>query len=119
MPVLDYIETEGRTRKIAVDDEGYLVNIDEWDEHAAQALAVREGLPELTAEKIDILRFIHEYYKKYDFFPMLGAVCKKVSKPKDCMIEEFSVPLVAWKLAGLPHPEEPVISLLTAGQSPG
>jgi hypothetical protein len=46
-------------------------------------------------------------------------VCKKISKPKDCMIEEFSAPLVAWKLAGLPHPEEPIISLLTAGQTPG
>jgi TusE/DsrC/DsvC family sulfur relay protein len=119
MPVLDHIETQGKTGKIAVDDEGYLVNIDEWDEHVAQALAEREGIPELTEEKLDILKFIHEYYKKYDFFPILGAVCKKISKPKDCMIEEFSAPLVAWKLAGLPHPEEPIISLLTAGQTPG
>jgi TusE/DsrC/DsvC family sulfur relay protein len=119
MPVLDCIETEGKIRKIAVDDDGYLLNMNEWDEHVAQALAEREGMPELTAEKIDILKFIREYYRKYDFFPILGAVCKRISKPKDCMIEEFSVPLVAWKLAGLPHPEEPIISLLTAGQTPG
>ncbi len=119
MPVLDNVGTQGKTDKIAVDDEGYLVNIDEWDEHVAQALAEREGMPKLSAEKLDILKFIHDYYKKYDFFPILGAVCKRISKPKDCMIEEFSVPLVAWKLAGLPHPEEPVISLLTAGQTPG
>jgi TusE/DsrC/DsvC family sulfur relay protein len=119
MPLLDHIEIQGKTGKIAVDDEGYLVNIDEWDEHVAQALAEREGIPELTEEKLDILKFIHEYYKKYDFFPILGAVCKWVKKPKDCMIEEFTVPLLAWKLAGLPHPEEPIISLLEAGQSPG
>jgi hypothetical protein len=33
--------------------------------------------------------------------------------------EEFYNPLLAWKLAGLPKPEEPIISLLEAGQSPG
>jgi hypothetical protein len=26
-------------------------------------------------------------------------------------------PLIAWKMAGLPHPEEPIVSLLEAGQS--
>jgi hypothetical protein len=33
--------------------------------------------------------------------------------------EKFFNPLIAWKIAGLPHPEDPVISLLEAGQSPG
>ncbi len=119
MPALECVESEGKTKKIAVDEEGYLLDMDAWDECVAKKLAEQVGMPELTAEKIDILKFIRDYYKKYDFFPILGAVCKQVHKPKDCMVEEFSVPLVAWKIAGLPHPEEPVISLLEAGQSPG
>ncbi len=117
MPVLDYIETKEGTKRVAIDEEGYLVNMDDWDETVAGTLAERMGLGQITGDKLEILKFTREYYKKYNFFPILRAVCKNLRKPPDCMLDEFEVPLVAWKLAGLPHPEEPVISLLTAGQS--
>jgi hypothetical protein len=39
--------------------------------------------------------------------------------PPGKFLRRFFAPLLAWKLAGLPTPEEPVISLLSAGQSPG
>lgn len=117
MPVLDYIEYKGK--KIALDEGGYLANFDEWDETVAAALAEREGIVPLTDDKLTALKFIREYYKKYNFFPIVNAVCKYVHKPKDCVHEDFMNALVAWKLAGLPKPEEPVISLLEAGQSPG
>ncbi|MGE5173783.1 MAG: TusE/DsrC/DsvC family sulfur relay protein [Betaproteobacteria bacterium] len=119
MSVLDHIEVRGKDKPVTIDDEGYLVNMNDWDESVAQALAEREGSGPLTSDKIEILKFIREYYKRYDFFPILRAVCKNVNKPRDCMNEDFPNPLIAWKLAGLPHPEEPVISLLEAGQSPG
>ena len=118
MPVLEYVEINKGGKKVGIDEDGYLVNMDEWDESVARALAERMGFGGLTGDKIEILRFIREYYKKYNFFPILRAVCKYVNKPRDCMIDAFEVPLVAWKLAGLPHPEEPIISLLEAGQTP-
>jgi len=117
MPVLDTLEV--RDKKIEVDEDGYLVHMAEWDESVARALAERIGMGKLGEDKIEILKFIRDYYRKYDFFPIPRAVCKNVSKPRDCIIEEFCVPLIAWKLAGLPHPGEPIISLLEAGQSPG
>jgi TusE/DsrC/DsvC family sulfur relay protein len=114
MPVLEYKE-----KKINVDDEGYLVNLDDWDEGVARALAAREGIDELADDRIAILKFIREYYKTYNFFPILNAICKRVSEPKDCVQEKFMNALLAWKIAGLPRPEEPIVSLLEAGQSPG
>jgi TusE/DsrC/DsvC family sulfur relay protein len=117
MPVLDYLEVQNR--KITIDEEGYLVNSDEWNETVANALAAREGVGRITDEKLAILKFIRWYYKEYSFFPMLSAVCKNVQKTKDCLHVEFYSPLLAWKLAGLPHPEEPLMSLLEAGQTPG
>ena len=114
MPVLEYKE-----KKINMDEEGYLVNFGDWDEGVARALAARVGIEELTDDRMAILKFIREYYKTYNFFPILNAICKNVHEPKDCMQEKFMNPLVAWKIAGLPKPEEPVISLLEAGQSPG
>lgn len=117
MTVLDYIEVQ--SRKIAIDNDGYLVNYEDWNEAVANALAERQGVGKISDEKIAMLKFIRWYYKEYNYFPMLRAICKNVNKPKDCLHEEFFTPMIAWKLAGLPHPEEPLISFLEAGQSPG
>ncbi len=117
MTVLETIEDKGK--KITVDEEGYLVNFDDWNEAVANELAKKEGLGSLTPDRIDALKFIREYYKKYNFFPIVNAVCKNIHKPKNCVQEEFINPLIAWKIAGLPKPGEPIVSLLEAGQSPG
>ena len=113
MPIL-----ENKSRMIALDNDGYLVNFSEWDEDVARELAAREGIGELNPESIDILKFIRDHYKTYNFFPIVRSICKRVHEPKDCVNEKFMNPLIAWKIAGLPHPDEPIISLLEAGQSP-
>ena len=114
MPVLKY-----KKKKILVDEDGYLVQFEDWDESAARALAAREGLEDLASDQVTMLKFIRDYYRTYDFFPIVRSVCKNVHEPKDCVSDKFINPLIAWKIAGLPHPDEPVISLLEAGQSPG
>ena len=69
------------------------------------AIAEREGMSHecpLTQEKIDILRFMREYYKKDNSLPLLKAVCKNIHQPKDCAYEQFLDPIKAWEIAGLP-----------------
>jgi TusE/DsrC/DsvC family sulfur relay protein len=114
MAVLEY-----NKRKITVDDDGYLVNFEDWDEDVARALAARAGVGELTPENIVVLKFIRDHYRAYNFFPIVHSICMKLHEPKNCITEKFFNPLIAWKIGGLPHPEEPIISLLEAGQSPG
>lgn len=96
--------------KIQLDDEGYLENVDSWNEAVAKALARREGIDELTTARMDITHFMREYYKQYNAFPILRSVCRKVHKSKDCYSEKFIDPLKAWKIAGLPKPDEHVIA---------
>lgn len=109
---------EHRGQRISLDDEGYLLNFDDWNEDVACALAEKEGIEELTKEKLDILKFIREYYRKYNFFPILNAICKNVHQPKNCVTEQFMDPIVAWKLAGLPKPSEDIINIVEYGQTP-
>jgi len=90
------------------DDDGFLVNIEDWNETAANALAEREGVGTLTKDQLDVLKFMREYYKKYNFFPILRHVCKNVHQPKNCVNEEFMNPVQAWKIAGLPNPGDEV-----------
>lgn len=94
---------------ITVDDDGFLVNIDDWSEPVARVLAAREGIADLPEDRLDILKFMREYYGKHRFFPIVRYVCKNVHQPNNCVTEQFIDPVTAWKIAGLPNPGEEVL----------
>jgi tRNA 2-thiouridine synthesizing protein E len=98
--------------QIKLDDDGYLENFEDWNEKTACGIADQEGVEELSRERMEIIRFMRDYYKQFKSFPVLGSVCKNVHQPKDCVNEDFVDPLKAWKIAGLPKPSEEVISYL-------
>lgn len=113
MPVIDY-----SGMKITLDDEGYLANTEEWTETVARAIAEREGVGELTKDRVDIIKFLRDYYRNYNYFPILDSVCLHVHQPKECMKSQFMHPLTAWKVAGLPKPSDEVLAYLNYGQVP-
>jgi len=94
------IESGGK--QIAIDNKGFLVNLDDWTEGIAQTIAQREGLTALTDEQMTIIKFLREYYKTFASFPILNYVCKNIHRPKECVNEQFVNPEKAWKIAGLP-----------------
>lgn len=102
-------------KQIQVDEEGYLVNAEDWNEQVACAIADKEGVSKtcpITKEKMEILRFMREYYKKFQAFPVPRGVCMNIHQPKDCTYEEFPDASVAWKIAGLPQPSRHVVAQL-------
>ena len=96
-------EIENAEKKVTIDNDGFLTNLDDWDEEVAQVLAKREGLGELDNHQMEIIKFMREYYKKFKAFPILNYVCKNVRQQKHCVSEEFVDPMKAWKIAGLPR----------------
>lgn len=52
-------------REILTDPEGYILNMDDWSEAFARALAEQEGLA-LTDEHWEVIYFIREYYDEHD-----------------------------------------------------
>jgi sulfur relay (sulfurtransferase) DsrC/TusE family protein len=76
------------------------------------ALAEKEGVGELASDRLEIINFLRDHYKKYRFFPLLGSICKDVHQPKDCVVEKFMDPLTACKVAGLPKPNRQVTGYL-------
>ena len=100
---MSVIEYEGL--KIEVDEEGYLVDYNAWSEKVACALAKKEGISArcpLGEHQMEILRFIRQYYEKFQAMPIVRAVCSNVHQPKNCEYVEFPDPVVASKIAGLP-----------------
>ena len=97
-------EIECAGKKVSIDKDGFLTNLDDWNEEVAQALAKREGLSELDDHQMEIIKFMREYYRKFKAFPILNYVCKNVHQPRKCVRENFINPMKAWKIAGLPKP---------------
>lgn len=93
---------EHKGKKIRVDENGFLVDQDDWDEEVALALATAEGFDSLSKEQLDIIKSMREYFIKYKVFPILNNVCSIVHQPKLCVSEQFINPEKAWKIAGLP-----------------
>lgn len=92
-------------RMIRVNEEGYLENFDDWDETVACALAEREGVSKtcpMDQAQLEILKFIREYYKKFNSVPIVRAVCTNVHQPQKCEYVQFPDPITACKIAGIP-----------------
>ena len=103
MPVIDC-----GGRALEVNEEGFLLHPEEWDEELAPFLArAEEGLETLTDEHWSVIRFIRAHFDETRAAPMVRAVCKATGLPLKRVYELFpSGPARgACKLAGLPKPD--------------
>ena len=107
------IHSDQNNTNITLDQEGYLRDFESWTEKIACALADQENVSRecpLSADRMDILKFIRGYYVKFVAFPIVRAVCKNVRQSKDCQYQQFPDPIIAWKIAGLPKPTPEVFA---------
>lgn len=95
-----------------MDNEGYLINPDEWNEFVASAIAKKVFKKEITPDMLEILYFVREYYKMKQSFPSLIFVAKSLNKSPRDVLFLFGSHANAWKMAGLPKPKEELSYLL-------
>jgi tRNA 2-thiouridine synthesizing protein E len=63
------------TLSIALDENGYLANAEDWSESIANELAQEENIV-LTAEHWLIIRAVREYYQEYNHSPPIRPLIK-------------------------------------------
>jgi tRNA 2-thiouridine synthesizing protein E len=88
MPTIEYNDIT-----INVDDEGYLLNAEEWNEKVACGLTQTvEDVDEcdLTDERIEILKFMRDYYNRFESFPIVRHVCKNVHQRRNASTSSSS-----------------------------
>jgi tRNA 2-thiouridine synthesizing protein E len=71
------IEVNGKV--FETDEEGYLVNLAEWEPGVAEIMAKQDDLA-LTAEHWEIINFLREYYDEYQIAPAVRVLTKAVGK---------------------------------------
>jgi tRNA 2-thiouridine synthesizing protein E len=104
------IEVDGKA--LEVDEEGYLVNLNDWVEGVATVMAAQDDL-ELTDNHWEVINFLREYYDEYQIAPAIRVLTKAIGKKlgKDKGNSKYLYELFpygpakqACRYAGLPKP---------------
>jgi len=74
---MPFIEFEGQ--QYEVDEDGYLVDWQAWKEQMAPLLAAQDGIT-LGAEHWEIIKFLREYFIKFQIAPMIKILVKEIGK---------------------------------------
>ncbi len=94
------------SKEVEVNDEGYLVNPDDWTPEIAQAIAEEMGIA-LTDRHWEIIHFVRNYYKEKGTSPTLRQISKGAGVPTKELFQLFPKgpgKKVA-RIAGVPKPE--------------
>jgi TusE/DsrC/DsvC family sulfur relay protein len=94
------------------DEEGYLVNLSEWNEDIGKAIAELENV-EMTPSHWEVVNFLRDYYNEYQIAPAVRVLTKAIGKQlgpekgnSKYLYELFPYGPAkqACKIAGLPKP---------------
>ncbi|WDY59816.1 TusE/DsrC/DsvC family sulfur relay protein [Pseudomonas sp. PSKL.D1] len=99
-------------QSIALDKDGFLVDLQDWSQPVAEALAERESIA-LTPEHWEILDVLRQFYAEYQLSPATRPLIKytalklgadKGNSPHLNRLFNGTPAKLAAKLAGLPKP---------------
>ncbi len=95
------------------DDEGFLLNLSDWNAAIAETIAQREDI-QISEAHWEIIQVIKQYYSEYDHSPamrpLVAYIKKNLAEEKASSIYLMklfpgSPAKLAAKIAGLPRPE--------------
>lgn len=107
---MSILNVEGAS--VAVDQDGFLLELKDWTEKVAEALAHAEGLT-LEAEHWEIIRLLREFYAEFQLSPATRPLIKYTAlklgpdKGNSAHLNRLfkgTPAKLAAKLAGLPKP---------------
>lgn len=106
------VELLVENRSVAVDKEGFLVNLSDWDEAVAKSLAQNEAIS-LGELHWEIIYLVRDFYETFQISPSMRALVKRTEqvlgneKGKSIYLLQLfpvSPAKLASKIAGLPKP---------------
>ena len=74
---MPHLEFEGQ--QIEIDEDGFLTDWQAWKEGIASQMAKEDGL-ELTSEHWEVIKFLREYFIKFQIAPMIKILVKEIGK---------------------------------------
>jgi tRNA 2-thiouridine synthesizing protein E len=94
------------------DEEGYLIDISEWNEDLAVLIAEDENI-EMSDDAWEVVKFLRSYYEEYQIAPAVRVLTKAIKKKLGAdkgnskylyELFPYGPAKQACKIAGLPKP---------------
>ncbi len=98
---------------LALDKEGFVIDLNQWDENAATVLAQNEGI-ELSSAHWEVINALRVFYQQYQLSPAMRPLIKFLKQylHNDDINSIYLLKLfpqspakLAAKIAGLPKPD--------------
>lgn len=91
---------------LELDEDGFLIEPELWNEEVAKALALTEDVYELTEEHWKVINYLREYFLENNVAPMVRKVVKDTGYDlkKIYVLFPGGPAKGACKIAGLPKP---------------
>jgi TusE/DsrC/DsvC family sulfur relay protein len=101
---MSVVQVKGKD--VELDEDGFLVNPDDWSNDMVEYFASVEDVSQLTENHWKMINYLRDYFKKFGVAPMVRKLCKDTGFSLKEVYEMFpSGPAKgACKLAGLPKP---------------
>ena len=92
--------------EIELDEDGFMVDPDQWNEDIAKVLAKAEEVEDLTEAHWELIRYLRNYYAEFGIAPMVRKLTKETGLKLNQVYELFPTGPAkgACKVAGLPKP---------------
>jgi tRNA 2-thiouridine synthesizing protein E len=106
------MQLEKNERTVELDKEGFLINLDDWDETVADFIA-RKNEINLTAAHWEVIYLVRDFYQTFQISPSMRALVKRTEqilgseKGKSIYLLQLfptSPANFVSKIAGLPKP---------------
>ncbi len=65
-------------KPVALDEKGYLLEMDDWDEGLAEQMAAADGIA-LTAAHWEIIEFVRDYHAEFHMAPPIRLLIKAIA----------------------------------------
>jgi TusE/DsrC/DsvC family sulfur relay protein len=74
MPMMEF-----KGKQYEVDEDGYLLNLTDWNKELAEHIATLEEIT-MTDAHWEVVNFLRDYYQKYQIAPMIKILVKEIGK---------------------------------------
>lgn len=97
---------EANGLEVEVDEDGFILEPECWNEEIAEAFAASEGIATLQDEHWRVIRYLREYYRQHEIAPRIALLCQETGCTLKRIYQLFPAGPAqgACKVAGLPKP---------------
>jgi tRNA 2-thiouridine synthesizing protein E len=103
--VSDHVRTQVGDATLEVNEQGFLLQPELWNDDVARALAAADGVKELTPEHWKVVRYLRQHWLEHGLAPMIRKLCKQTGITLKRIYELFPAGPAkgACKVAGMPN----------------